>query len=34
VVETGTIDALLTEDRRYPPPEDFKRDALVNDESV
>jgi len=33
-VESGTIDALLKEERRYEPPEDFARGAIVADRSV
>nr|MBA2259710.1 hypothetical protein [Acidobacteriota bacterium] len=28
------IDALLREDRRFPPPEEFRKHALVNDPAV
>ncbi len=33
-METGTIDALLKEERRYPPPEEFARNAIVSDPAV
>jgi acetyl-CoA synthetase len=33
-VESGTIDALLVEERRYPPPDEFNRNAIVSDPAV
>ncbi len=32
--DPGTIDALLDERRTFPPPESFRRDALVSDRSI
>ena len=32
--DTGALDDLLHEDRRFPPPEDFARRAVVSDPSV
>ena len=33
-IDPGTIDALLQEHRTFPPPEDFRKDALVSDTSL
>jgi acetyl-CoA synthetase len=32
--ETGALSALLTEDRRFPPPEDFATNAVVSDPGI
>ena len=32
--DSGALDALLTEDRRFRPPEDFRRRAVVRDEGI
>ncbi|MCG6957798.1 MAG: acetate--CoA ligase [Gemmatimonadetes bacterium] len=32
--ETGALSALLTEDRRFPPPEDFAANAVVSDPGI
>ncbi len=32
--EAGALDSLLHEDRRFPPPDDFRADALVSDPGI
>ena len=34
MAEEPTLEALLEESRRFPPPEEFREDALVSDASV
>ena len=32
--DTGALDDLLREDRRFPPPEEFARGAVIGDASI